>query len=166
MKKIIVIGCPGSGKSTFSKKLHQITQIPLYHLDMLYWKPDKTTVDKSEFSKRVSEILPQRHWIIDGNYISTMEARMKACDTVVFLDFQADVCLSGIEERKGKARSDIPWIESDDFDVDFINFIKNFAFDTRPQILDLLDKYHDKNVYILKSRNQADAFLLKCEFKA
>lgn len=44
MKKVIVIGCPGSGKSTFSKALHKITDIPLFHLNMIFWNADKTTV--------------------------------------------------------------------------------------------------------------------------
>lgn len=84
MKKIIVIGCPGSGKSTFSKALHNITNIPLYHLDMMYWNTDRTTVEQSVFLNRLSNILNKSQWIIDGNYQSTLELRIKVCDTVVF----------------------------------------------------------------------------------
>ena len=57
MKKIIVIGCPGSGKSTFARALHDKTGIPLYHLDMMYWNADKTTVEKSVFLERLSAVL-------------------------------------------------------------------------------------------------------------
>ena len=53
MKKVIVIGCPGSGKSTFSRALHEIVGIPLYHLDMMYWNADRTTVEKSVFLERL-----------------------------------------------------------------------------------------------------------------
>ena len=67
MKRIIVIGCPGSGKSTFSRALHSITGIPLYHLDMLYWNPDKTIVEKTVFLQRLSRVLREESWIIDGN---------------------------------------------------------------------------------------------------
>ena len=98
MKKIIVIGCPGSGKSTFSKSLHKITKIPLYHLDMLFWNEDKTTVEKSVFLDRLLKIIENSEWIIDGNYGSTMELRMQKCDTVIFLDYPLDVCLNGIKE--------------------------------------------------------------------
>lgn len=112
MKKIIVIGCPGSGKSTFSKALHKITGIPLFHLDMMYWNADKTIVEKSAFRGRLSSIFQKNEWIIDGNYGSTMELRMQECDTIIFLDYPLDVCLNGIHERKGKVRSDMPWTET------------------------------------------------------
>jgi len=94
MKKVIVIGCPGSGKSTVSRALHNKTGIPLYHLDMMYWNADKTTAEKSVFLERLSTVLEKDEWIIDGNYGSTMELRMAACDTVIFLDYPLDVCLT------------------------------------------------------------------------
>ena len=158
MKKIIVIGCPGSGKSTVSRALHNKTGIPLYHLDMMYWNADKTTVEKSVFLERLSAVLEKNEWIIDGNYSSTMELRMAACDTVIFLDYPLDVCLDGIRERRGKPRSDMPWIETEE-DAEFIEFIKSYNEQQKPKVLELLKKYGDKNIVICKSREQADAFL-------
>ena len=158
MKKIIVIGCPGSGKSTVSRALHNKTGIPLYHLDMMYWNADKTTVKKSLFRERLSVVLEKDEWIIDGNYGSTMELRMAACDTVIFLDYPLDVCLGGIKERRGKPRSDMPWIETEE-DAEFIEFIKSYSEQQKPKVLELLEKYSDKNIVIFKSREQADAFL-------
>ena len=158
MKKIIVIGCPGSGKSTVSRALHNKTGIPLYHLDMMYWNADKTTVDKNVFLERLFAVLEKDEWIIDGNYGSTMELRMAACDTVVFLDYPLDVCLDGIRARRGKPRSDMPWIETEE-DAEFIDFIKSYNEQQKPKVLDLLEKYSDKNIVILGSREQADVFL-------
>ena len=158
MKKVIVIGCPGSGKSTISRELHNKTGIPLYHLDMMYWNADKTTVEKSVFLERLSVVLEKDEWIIDGNYGSTMELRMAACDTVIFLDCPLDVCLDGIRERRGKPRSDMPWIETEE-DWEFIEFIRNYNEQQKPKVLELLEKYSDKNIVILESREQADAFL-------
>ena len=158
MKKVIVIGCPGSGKSTVSRVLHNKTGIPLYHLDMMYWNADKTTVEKSVFLERLSAVLEKDEWIIDGNYGATMELRMAACDTVFFLDYPLDVCLGGIKERRGKPRSDMPWIETEE-DAKFIEFIKNYNEQQKPKVLELLKKYDDKNNIIFKSREQADAFL-------
>ena len=158
MKKVIVIGCPGSGKSTVSRALHNKTGIPLYHLDMMYWNAEKTTVEKIVFLERLSAVLEKDEWIIDGNYGSTMELRMAACDTVIFLDYPLEVCLDGIRERRGKPRSDMPWIETEE-DSEFIEFIKNYNEQQKPKVLELLEKYSNKNIVIFKSREQADAFL-------
>ena len=158
MKKIIVIGCPGSGKSRLSRALHNKTGIPLYHLDMMYWNANKTTVEKSVFLERLSCVLEKNEWIIDGNYGSTMELRMAACDTVIFLDYPLEVCLDGIKERRGKSRSDMPWVENEE-DAEFVEFIKNYNEQQKPKVLELLEKYSDKNIIILGSREQADAFL-------
>ena len=158
MKKIIVIGCPGSGKSTFARALHDKTSLPLYHLDMMYWNADKTTVEKSVFLERLSALLEKDEWIIDGNYGSTMEMRMAACDTDIFLDYPLDVCLDGIKERRGKPRSDMPWTETEE-DAEFIEFIKNYNEQQKPKVLELFEKHGDKNIIILETREQADAFL-------
>ncbi len=160
MKKIIVIGCPGSGKSTFSRSLHKKTRLPLYHLDMMYWNSDKTTVDKSLFRERLSAVLDADEWIIDGNYGSTMELRLAACDTCFFLDFPLEICLDGIKERRGKPRSDMPWVETET-DTEFLDFIKKYNEKERPKVLDLLEKYSDKNIIIFKSREEADEYLYR-----
>ena len=83
---------------------------------------------------------------------------MVACDTVIFLDYPLDVCLDGIRERRGKPRSDMPWIETEE-DAEFIDFIKSYSEQQKPKVLELLEKYSDKNIIILRSREQADAFL-------
>lgn len=164
MKKIIVIGCPGSGKSTFSKSLHKITKIPLYHLDMLFWNEDKTTVEKSVFLDRLSKIIENSEWIIDGNYGSTIELRLKECDMVIFLDYPLEICLEGIKERRGKERTDMPWVEAEDEeDAEFIEFIKNYNSQSRPQVMELLDKYSDKKIIIFRNRDEANEFLKQME---
>ena len=160
MKKIMVIGCPGSGKSTFSRKLHNITKIPLFHLDMLYWNPNRTTVEKTIFLKRLSDIICKDEWIIDGNYGSTIELRLRACDTVIFLDYSLDICLEGVKERRGKVRMDIPWIEAiDEEDTEFMDFIKNYNLQSKPKVIELLNKYFYKDIYIFKNRDEANEFL-------
>ena len=159
MKKVIIIGCPGGGKSTFAKKLGKTTGLPLYHLDMLYWNEDKTTVSGEVFLKRLENTMNNPCWIIDGNYKSSLEMRFKECDTVFFLDYSTDVCLKGVEERKGKNRSDIPWVETED-DYEFIDFIKKFNFECKPEIINLFKKYPDKNIITFTSREESEKYLL------
>lgn len=158
MKKIIVIGCPGSGKSTFSVALQKITGIELFHLDMMYWNADKTTVDKAVFRERLLSAMQNEEWIIDGNYGSTMEMRMKECNTVFFLDYPAEICIEGVRERMGKPRADMPWTETEE-DREFMNFIINYNQESRPKVIGLLNKFSDRKIYIFKSRKQADDFL-------
>lgn len=158
MRKIIVIGCPGSGKSTFSRALHGKTGIPLYHLDMMYWNADKTTVERSVFLEGLSAVIEKDEWIIDGNYVSSMEMRMSACDTVFFLDYPTEVCLGGIKERMGKVRSDIPWVETEE-DAEFVELVKNFNGAQRDKISDLLERYKSKSIFVFTSREEANVFL-------
>lgn len=160
MKKVIVIGCPGSGKSTFSRALHDATGLPLFHLDMMYWNADRSIVDKPIFLQRLSNTMQNDAWIIDGNYASTLALRLQACDTVIFLDYPLDVCLRGIQARKGSARPDMPWVEQqDEEDADFIQFIKNYNSQNRPTVLALLKQHSDKQIHIFKTRNEANDFL-------
>lgn len=86
MKKIIVIGCSGSGKSTFARKLSALVNIPLYYLDMLWYKSDKTTLLREDFDEKLRNLMRKSEWIIDGNYQRTLEMRLKECDTVFLLD--------------------------------------------------------------------------------
>ena len=82
MKQIIIIGCPGSGKTYFAKQLSEILQIELFHMDNIYWKKDKTHISREELVCRVDEIMSQSEWTLDGNYISTIEQRIKGADII------------------------------------------------------------------------------------
>ena len=93
MNKAIVIGCPGSGKTTFAEKLQKCTGLPLYFLDAIWHKPDKTHIPREEFDQRITEIFSEEKWIIDGNYKRTIEMRIKECDTVFLFDLPTEVCL-------------------------------------------------------------------------
>ena len=163
MKKVIVIGCPGSGKTTFALKLNERTGLPLYHLDAVWHKPDKTHIPREEFDERIAEIFKEPEWIIDGNYKRTIEMRLKQCDTVFLFDLPVEVCIQGATERIGKERYDMPWLETE-LDPEFLQFIKDFPQDTLPFIYELLEKYKDeKETVIFRSREDADEFIKRIE---
>ena len=159
MKKVIVIGSPGAGKSTFSRKLRDVTGLPLYYLDMIWHKPDRTNISREELVAEQKKIMENRSWIIDGNYLSTMELRLENCDTIFLLDYPLEVCLAGAKARIGTKREDIPWVETE-FDEEFRQWILNFPKDQLPVIYQLLEKYgQNRNVHIFRSREAAENYL-------
>ena len=158
-QKAIVLGSPGAGKSTFAKGLRDVTGLPLYHLDLLYHKPDRTTVSREEFDANLQDILAGDRWIIDGNYDRTIEMRLKRCDAVFLLDFPLEICLSGIEARVGAEREDMPWLETE-VDGEFKQFVLDFPRKSLPRVYGLIERYRKgKTVVIFKSREKADAYL-------
>lgn len=163
MSKVIVIGCPGAGKSIFSQKLSNVTHLPLYHIDMLYHKKDGTHISREELENKLKSIFKNDDWIIDGNYQKTLEMRMKECNTIFLLDFPTDVCLEGAKSRIGKKRDDLPWIE-ENLDENFEQSIINFRNEKLPQIYELLDKYKkNHNITIFKSREETDNYISNME---
>ena len=160
MKKVLVIGCPGAGKSTFARRLRDETGLPLFHLDMIWHKPDRTNISREEFDRKLSEILEKDEWIIDGNYDRTLEVRFKHCDTVFVLDLPTEICLQGVENRIGKKREDMPWIE-EEFDEEFRQWILDFPNRALPHIYELIEKYTDKNIIIFRSHKELNDYRIR-----
>lgn len=159
MKKIIIIGCPGSGKSTFSKKLNNILHYPIYHLDMIWHNADKSTISKEEFDSKLENIFKTEKWIIDGNYSRTIENRLIQCDTAFLLDMPTQICMEGAKSRIGKKREDLPWIE-EELDEDFKDKILEFADQKLPRIYQLLEEYKNgREIIIFKSREEIDKYI-------
>lgn len=159
MFKAIVIGSPGAGKSTFARKLRDMTGLPLYYLNMLWHRPDQTNISKEAFDTRLGEMLKTDKWIIDGNYLRTLEMRLRECDTVFLMDYPLEVCISGAESRIGKQREDLPWVESE-FDEEFKQWIIDFPQNQLPQIYELLSQYREsRNIVIFRSRKEAEEYL-------
>lgn len=161
-KRVAVIGCPGGGKSTFSRALRDRVGLPLYHLDAIYWRDDRTHLSREEFYPLMQEIIAREEWIMDGNYNATLEWRISACDLLIFLDYPAEVCLAGVRARRGQKRSDMPWVEEGD-DQEFLEFIRGFESESKPKILELMEKYPEKTVVTFRTREEADGFLAGLE---
>lgn len=158
MQKVIIIGCPGAGKSTFGRKLADVTGLPLHYLDMIWHRPDRTTVSREEFDEQLDHLLDGDRWIIDGNYIRTLPLRLFRCDTVFMFDLPLEVCLAGAEERLGKERVDMPWTDTV-LDEEFRQWILDFPKMQLPLINLFLDSYKG-TVVRFKSRREADEYII------
>ena len=156
--RIIVLGCPGSGKSTFARALAARTGLPLIHLDSVWWRADGSHISRDEFDRALSELLAGEKWIMDGDYSRTYEVRLRAADTVIFLDYPEDVCMAGIVGRVGEERPDMPWTEST-LDPELVAMVQTYARDNRPVLLDLLRRYADRQVLVFTDRTRADRWL-------
>ena len=161
MKRAVVIGCSGSGKSVFSRKLRDTTGLPLYYLDMIWHKPDGTNISREEFDEKLGSIISRDSWIIDGNYQRTLETRIKACDTVFLFDLPTEVCVEGALSRIGKKREDMPWFENE-LDPEFRQWIESFRANQLPEVYRLLEKYkNSREIVVFRTREQADKFIEK-----
>ncbi len=160
-KRILVVGCPGAGKSTFARKLRDATGLPLYYLDMLYHHPDRTTAPREEFDAALTKILSQDEWIIDGCYLRTLPIRLERAELVFFLDYPQEVCLAGAASRIGHPREDMPWIESE-FDPEFRQYIIDYSVDQLPRMRTLLSQAQSQgsiDIITFTTREEADSFI-------
>lgn len=164
MKKIMLIGSSGAGKSTLAKELGTILDLPVYHLDSLFWKPNWVPASNEEEIKVLSQLVQNNSWIIDGNYGSTIEIRLHAADTVVFLDFSRTLCLYRVIKRvlkyRNRTRPDMGPGCNEKFDLGFLKWIWNYPKVNRPKIMRIIeDASEDKNIIILKTPKQVNEFL-------
>ena len=165
MKRILVIGCSGAGKSTFARKLGEKTGLEVIHLDVLHWKPNWTEPSKEEWRKAVEEALKGDSWIMDGNFGGTMEMRIEASDTVIFFDLPRALCVYRILKRvvtyrRGK-RPDMAEGCDEKFDWNFLKWIWRFPKETKPKIEERLKRFeNDKTIIRFESRKEVENFLL------
>lgn len=163
MERILIIGCPGSGKSRLALELGQKLGQPVIHLDQLWWQENWQNVTMEQFDKRLAMALNMEQWIIDGNYSRTMEARLSKCDTVIYLDFSRWECLLGMCQRilgiRGKTRPDMPAGCQERFSWEFVKWIWNFNKNNRVQNYTYLAKAKHAKAVVLKNRKEVQRFL-------
>jgi adenylate kinase family enzyme len=164
MRRVIIIGSGGAGKSTLAVRLGEATGIEVVHLDKLHWKPNWTSPPKDEWRQTVAEALKKDEWIIDGNFGGTMEMRLTACDTVIYLDFPRGVCLYRAVKRAliyyNKTRPDMGEGCREKLDLEFLSWVWNFPKTTKPVIEERLNRLgREKTIIRLRSPREVADFL-------
>ncbi len=168
VKRILVIGCCGAGKSTFARRLGEKLGLPVFHLDRLFWRPGWKEASREEFDAELGRILKKDAWILDGNYKRTLPERLKYADGVVFLRYPRFLCLWRVLKRcleyrcsGRKMRPDIAPGCPERLTPDFLRFIWNYNREMLPRVLsDLENASGEISVLHFRSPREAERYLL------
>ena len=163
MERIIIIGCGGAGKSTLARKLGEVLDLPVVHLDKLFWKPGWVETSREEFDALLAQELAKNQWIMDGNFNRTMPERIKRCDTIIYLDFSRFACLMGVLKRVittyGKVRPDMGEGCPERIDLEFLKWVWNFNKNKRESYYKMLNEVENVETIVLKNRRAVKLFL-------
>lgn len=163
MKRIIIIGCGGAGKSTLARQLGEKLGLPVVHLDKLFWKPGWVQVSQEEFDDLHRMELAKDRWIMDGNFNRTMPERIARCDTIIYLDFSRFACLRGVLKRVlttyGTVRPDMGEGCPERIDWEFLKWVWNFNKNKRQRYYQLLNEVTHAETIVLKNRRAVKRFL-------
>jgi len=164
MERILIIGCPGSGKSTLSKQLSKRLKLPILHLDRIFHIDNHHHISREELTRRIQLFIDKhKHFIIDGNYSDsgTLDLRMEHSDTIIFFDVPTNICLNNVMNRlmEHKPRDDIaPGFDNSVYDQDFIEYIKTFKRDRQPYIEESIKEF-DGEIIRIKTYNDIKKLL-------
>lgn len=167
MKKVLVVGSGGAGKSTFATRLGRALGLEVIHLDSIYWKPGWVAPTKEEWQKTVENLVERDAWVMDGNYSGTLELRIKACDTMIFLDIARTVCLWRVLKRsvmyRNRSRPDMAEGCAEKMNLEFLEFLRwiwDYPRKSGPKVLALMQKHsHGKQIVRLRSSAEMEQFL-------
>lgn len=161
-QRVLVIGPCGSGKSTLARRLAPLLDLPLYHMDKLNWRPGWVESSKDEIRQRLSAIVAQDRWLIDGTYGGTLGERLPRADTIIYLDYRVPLCLWRLMKRiafhRGKARPDMTEECPERFDLGFVFYVATWNLGPGRRLEAKLVGHEDK-IIRLKSPKELDAWL-------
>ena len=167
MERVIIIGCGGAGKSTLARKLGEVLDLPVVHLDKLFWKPGWVETSREEFDALLAQELAKDRWIMDGNFNRTMPERIARCDTVIYLDFSRFACLLGVLKRVlttyGTVRPDMGEGCPERIDFEFLKWVWNYNKDKRERNYRLLNEAEHAETVVLKNRRMVRKFLAQLQ---
>lgn len=170
MKRILIIGSAGSGKSTLSQKLSSILQLPVIHLDKHYWKPNWVPTPNEVWDQIVEDFSIQDEWIMDGNYSRTLEIRIKRADLIIFLDMPTFLCMYRVIKRRiqyhKKTRPDLNKECTEKLDMEFLKWVWTYKKRSRLRVIDILNQFkEEKEVIIVKSKKEVNELINRFEVK-
>jgi adenylate kinase family enzyme len=168
MRRVLVLGCSGSGKSTFARALGARARLPVVHLDQLYWRPGWVPAPRAEFEAAVAEAAAGERWVMDGNNASTFGLRVPRADAIVWFRRSRALCLWRVARRVagsyGRVRPDMAPGCPERLDLEFLRYIWTFEALQVPKIEAGLVRHGGAGrVTMIRSDGEADAFLAAVE---
>jgi adenylate kinase family enzyme len=164
MKRIAIVGSSGSGKSVLARRLGEILRLEVWHLDALLWKPNWVLTPREEQKQIQQQLVSKDSWIIDGDYNSTLDIRLEAADTIIFLDMPRMLCLFRVLKRRvmyhNRSRPDMQKGCKEKVDLAFLKWVWQYAKFKRPGMLEKLDVVaENKQVIILNSSREVEKYV-------
>jgi adenylate kinase family enzyme len=160
MRRVLILGCSGAGKSTFARQLGAMTGLPVVHLDQLYWQPGWVEPDRERWFSALRLALQCDAWILDGHFGSSISMRLEAADTVILFDFPATICirrvLTRVLQSLGKTRPDMAVGCPERFDLKFLNFIWTFRKQRLPHVMKKLEGFRGELIILRKPSEVRD----------
>ncbi|SNZ15386.1 Adenylate kinase [Terribacillus aidingensis] len=164
MKRIAIVGSSGSGKSVLARRLGEILQMEVWHLDAILWKPDWVLTPRDEQKQIQQQLVSKDSWIIDGDYNSTLDIRLKAADTIIFLDMPRMLCVYRVLKRRlmyhNRSRPDMQEGCKEKIDMAFLQWVWQYPISKRPGMLEKLEILaQNKQVIILNSSREVEKYV-------
>jgi adenylate kinase family enzyme len=130
MKRIVILGRGASGKSTLARRLGEVTGLPVIELDKLFWQSGLTATHRDQWVSLQENLIAEDRWILDGDLgpYDAIEVRLRAADTVIFLDFSLVLC-AWRAVRRSRERSD------------FWRWLVAYRFESRPILMQAIAKH-------------------------
>lgn len=165
MRRILIVGNSGGGKSTLARRLGEKLGLPVIHLDVLFWEPGWVEIDDDLFHVEVARALQGPAWICDGNFAASWDLRMPLADTIVWIDQPRLLCLCRavmrvVTYRGRRTRPDMAAGCDEKFDPKFYRYIWTYDAKVAPRLEAALAEHGGHaRVVRLKSDREIAVFL-------
>lgn len=155
--KISIIGGSGTGKTTLSRNLGKVLNLPVYHIDAIQYFENWERRNNEDRDRIILEKLSENKWIIDGSYRATLQQRLANADLIIYLDYSSFAQVKGAIGRyiknHGKEKPEIPGCK-EEMSWDFFMFVLKWRKNKRDEIMEKVNKLDASKVLIFKNRRQ------------